>query len=524
MNRVYNLRKLLFVSFKFLLLTALFVLVTSCSKSTAVTPGPNPVPIVSPFERRISSGDGDAEERVDGSVNRSSTSLDIVDDPSTSPAQVIGLHFDDIYVPNGATVRSVFVRFTTKEGSFDATDLTIRAQASSNAPPIGSSSFGISVRARTEASVSWSPEDWLTLGDAGLAQTTPNLAPLIQEIIDRPGWQPGNALLLMIEGTGRRVAQSFDSDPAHAPLFHVEFDNSVHIDQFWVEPEPVDFGQEVTFSWSVADSDGDPLSCELDIDDDGVVDYALQDCEAVSSQTHTYQQPGTYIARLTASDDTGASRGKTNLVRVLIPQSVTVAAAGDIACDPANPQFRGGGGTPNHCRMKAVSDLMLDMDLDAVFALGDIQYDDGAYEKFLESYDPSWGRLKDITYPAVGNHEYQVPGAAGYYQYFGEAAGDPTKGYYSFDLGNWHIVVLNSECSQVGGCGEFSPQGQWLKADLAANPTKCALAYWHIPLYSSGGRAEENMRSLWEMLYSAGVDVVLTGHDHTYERFARMDS
>jgi hypothetical protein len=509
-------------SIRFLLSFAIFLLLVGCSQNASVTP--DPTPTISPFEGRISSSDNDAEERLDGSVNRSSTALDIVDDPSSSTNRVIGLRFEDIYIPNGATVRNAFVRFTTKEGSFDATDLTIQAHASSNAAPIGSSTFGLSTRARTQASISWSPEEWLTFGEAGQAQTTPNLAPVIQEVVDRSGWQPRNSLLVLIEGTGRRVALSFDADPTAAPFLHVEFDNSVQIDKFAVEPEPVDFGQGVTFGWSVTDTDGDPLSCTLDVDDDGIVDYALEDCKAVSNQTHTYAEPGTYNVRFTVTDDTLASRTTTTLARVVIPQSVTVAAAGDIACDPANPQFRDGGGTKKHSRMKAVSDLMLGMNLAAVFALGDIQYDDGAYEKFLESYDPSWGRLKDITYPAVGNHEYQVPGAAGYYQYFGEAAGDPTKGYYSFDLGNWHIVVLNTECSQVGGCGEFSPQGQWLKADLAANPTKCTLAFWHIPLYSSGGRAEENARSLWNTLYSAGADVVLTGHDHTYERFARMDS
>ncbi len=198
-----------------------------------------------------------------------------------------------------------------------------------------------------------------------------------------------------------------------------------------------------------------------------------------------------------------------------------IAGAGDIACDPANPNFNGGAGTANNCRMKATSDLLLGMNLNGVFVLGDNQYEDGAYDKFLQSYDPTWGRLKASTFPAVGNHEYLTAGASGYYTYFGAAAGDSTKGYYSYNLGAWHIVVLNSQCGPVGGCGVGSPQEQWLKADLAANSRQCTLAYFHHPRYSSG-RWGNNLYTdaFWQELYAAHADVVLAGHDHDYERFA----
>ena len=106
------------------------------------------------------------------------------------------------------------------------------------------------------------------------------------------------------------------------------------------------------------------------------------------------------------------------------------------------------------------------------------------------------------------------------FNYFGSAAGSPSQGYYSFDIGAWHLIALNSNCSSAGGCGSTSPQGQWLAADLAAHTNFCALAYWHIPLYSSGGRASSNTQSIWQTLYNNNVDVVLNGHDHIYERFA----
>jgi acid phosphatase type 7 len=121
----------------------------------------------------------------------------------------------------------------------------------------------------------------------------------------------------------------------------------------------------------------------------------------------------------------------------------------------------------------------------------------------------------------VGNHEYNTQGASGYFGYFGAAAGGPSKGYYSYNRGNWHVVALNSMCENVGGCGADSPMVRWLKRDLAANPRKCTLAYFHHPLFSSGPHGNQTkMRPTWGVLYAANADVVINGHDHTYERFA----
>src|SRR5215471_9686761 len=153
-----------------------------------------------------------------------------------------------------------------------------------------------------------------------------------------------------------------------------------------------------------------------------------------------------------------------------------IAAAGDIACDPASSSFQNGNGTSTRCHQKSTSDLLLKTDFADVLALGDTQYECGGYQAFLQSYDLSWGRVKSITHPVVGNHEYLSSGgtdcgidAAGYFNYFGAAAGNPSQGYYSYDIGTWHLIALNSNCSNVGGCGISSPQGQWLLADLAAH-------------------------------------------------------
>jgi hypothetical protein len=197
-----------------------------------------------------------------------------------------------------------------------------------------------------------------------------------------------------------------------------------------------------------------------------------------------------------------------------------VAAAGDIACDPSSSSFNGGVGTTGACRQKAVSDLVANGGVDAFLPLGDLQYESGTFDAFMASYHPSFGRLKAITYPAVGNHEYLTSGAAGYFQYFGAAA---QGGYYSFDLGAWHLIAVNSNCGKAGGCGEGSSQLNWLKADLAAHKTACTLAYWHHPRFSSGTHGNDAaMEPVWRALWSAGADVVLNGHDHVYERFARQ--
>jgi len=156
-----------------------------------------------------------------------------------------------------------------------------------------------------------------------------------------------------------------------------------------------------------------------------------------------------------------------------------------------------------------------------VMAVGDLAYPDGSKENFT-CYDKTWGRAKSRTRPAPGNHEFHAAGAAPYFNYFGAEAGDPKTGYYSYELGTWHIIVLNSECRDVGGCEAGSPQERWLRADLAAHPAACTLSYWHRPLFSSGSAHGNDLtvKPLFQALYQANADIVVGGHDHDYERFA----
>ncbi|MEP6993056.1 MAG: metallophosphoesterase [Acidobacteriota bacterium] len=159
-----------------------------------------------------------------------------------------------------------------------------------------------------------------------------------------------------------------------------------------------------------------------------------------------------------------------------------------------------------------------------VFTLGDNAYGSGTPEQFANCYAPTWGRFKDRTRPAAGNHDYLTLGAAGYFAYFGAAAGDPKKGYYSYDLGAWHVIVINSNCQEIGGCQKGSTQEKWLREDLAAHPALCSAAMWHQPRFSSADHGDDpGMSAIWKALYEAGAELVLSGHDHTYERLAPMD-
>ena len=205
-----------------------------------------------------------------------------------------------------------------------------------------------------------------------------------------------------------------------------------------------------------------------------------------------------------------------------------VAAAGDIACAP--PATR----TSSSCHHHETASLLAAGTYDAVLPLGDLQYECGQSSAYASVYDPAWGQFKSKSYPAAGDNEYgsqtcATPGASGYFSSFGGAASpnqpgctSACPGYYSYELGSWHVVVLNSNCSEpgVGGCGSTSPQGRWLAADLAAHPSQCTLAYWHVPRWTESGGVSSASSFFVTTLYNAGAEVILSGHNHLYARFA----
>jgi hypothetical protein len=206
----------------------------------------------------------------------------------------------------------------------------------------------------------------------------------------------------------------------------------------------------------------------------------------------------------------------------------TIAAAGDQACAPGTPK------DPTNCHHAETAELVERIDPDRVLGLGDHQYDSGAYEDFLASYDPTWGRFKSITRPTLGAHEFRTPGAEGYFTYFGELAGPGRRGYYAFDFRGWHFVALNSAAPdktdgdsvcQPETCGPDSPQVKWLKRDLRDQKAACTIVYWHHPRYSDGiHNSSTAVQTLWNVAYRNGVELVLVGHDHDYQRFKPLDA
>ncbi len=253
-----------------------------------------------------------------------------------------------------------------------------------------------------------------------------------------------------------------------------------------------------------------------------------------------------FIMIPTSSDGTDftsrESANKPELLMVTSGTSVppTSSADGSVDPDPAMPPSDAPDTTGNHSgdpilvgagdiatdnmkseqTAKILDKLFSTTSNGFIFTAGDNSNEDGTPEQFATQFNPTWGRHKIRLRPSPGNHDYHTSGASGYFGYFGAAAGPKGKGYYSYNLGAWHIISLNGNCSEIGGCGRGSPQEQWLRADLAQNTSACTLAYWHQPRFSSGSHSgTTSVQGLWQALYDYGAEVVLGGHNHLYERF-----
>jgi hypothetical protein len=261
-------------------------------------------------------------------------------------------------------------------------------------------------------------------------------------------------------------------------------------------------------------------------------DCASNGCTSISGATNaTYTlQFSDVLDRVdvvvTATNDGGSTSAESQPTSVVMRSGdPVIVAVGDIACAP--------GDHSNSCKQQQTATLAASQKPNDVLVLGDNQYNHGALSEYngAGAYDATWGVFNPIVHPVPGNHEYDTSGAAGYFQYFGSngvTTGSP-GGYYSFNVGSWHIIALNSDCSDAG-CSDSvagttsSAQVSWLQADLAANRSQCVLAYWHHPLFSSGNLGDSpGVAPLWTALYNAHADVVVNGHDHVYERFAQQD-
>jgi acid phosphatase type 7 len=259
----------------------------------------------------------------------------------------------------------------------------------------------------------------------------------------------------------------------------------------------------------------------------GTVQLTATAQPAKAASTFVWSSSNTGVATVSSSTGlvTGVAAGTATISAAAGGVTGTASVSVTTTPPPTNDPVLVGAGDIASCSSSGdeATAALLDDIAGTVYLLGDNVYDSGTATEYTNCYAPSWGRHKARTRPTPGNHEYNTANATGYYGYFGSAAGDPSKGYYSYDLGAWHIIVLNSNssCSTIS-CALDSAQDLWLRADLAAHSNVCTLAYWHHPRFNSGAAHGNNtaVANFWNALYAYGADVVLNGHEHIYERFA----
>lgn len=293
---------------------------------------------------------------------------------------------------------------------------------------------------------------------------------------------------------GAAAACSGGTGPVSAPVVHPGTNSST--------PAGAPYSLSATFSDT---SNQGPWSYEVNWGD-GNRSTGTKSSTGAITETHTYAADGNYQVGLTVTNQGGGSGDASLTVAVTDPVLIT---AGDI-------------GDCTRTRDDATGDL-LDEIPGIVMPLGDLAYLNGTPDDFTNCYAPNWGRQKHRTRPVPGNHDYYTPGAAGYFGYFGAAAGDPAKGYYDFVVGDWLVIVLNTGTEKAVDYEAGSPQEQWLRAELAAHSQQCVVALWHHPRFSTTtGRdlIRPEVTAIWQALYEYGVDLVLNGHDHNYQRWA----
>lgn len=453
----------------------------------------------------VAVGGDDVEQTETGSLLFASGDLALgVDD---SP-QTVGLRFLGVAIPPDHVVTAAWLQFRADETSSAAAALTIAGEAAADAAAFVRTSGSLSARPRTAASVAWAPAAW-TVGQAGPGQRTPDLAPVLQEIVDGPGWASGNALVLIVTGSGQRAADSFEG--GFGTKLHLEFEPAGDRPPALSLTSPASgsvfaAGDPISFVAAAADAEDGDLSAAVAFgsDRDGPLGSGAPVVRSDLS-------PGVHQISATVTDSAGNTVSA--IAQLVVTEGVArVLAAGDIA-------------SCGHERDEQTAALLDGLD-GLVLTLGDNAYPNGTAQEFASCYEPSWGRHKARTRPSAGNHDFNTSGATGYFGYFGAAAGPAPQGWYSFDYGGWHLVALNSNCAAIGGCGRSSPQGLWLEADLDANPSRCTLAYWHHPRFASSSNHGSSTltRELWAILQEHGADVALVGHDHNYERFAPQDA
>ncbi|UCB42209.1 MAG: PKD domain-containing protein [Dehalococcoidales bacterium] len=469
---------------------------------------------------RVVTGSDDAEEFTPpsssaGKVILSSSDLELGDNGSDN--QDVGIRFQDIEIPQGSAISSAYIQFQADETNSGDTNLAIYGEAIDDAPAFTTATNNITSRTLTTVSVAWSPLAWDTVGEAGPDQMTPDITPVIQEIINRDGWASGNSLVIIITGTGQRTAESYNGDAAGAPLLHIEYTGDPSVNQ----PPAVDAGSDafvvladsVSLDGTVSDDglpDGTLVTTWTQVSGPGVVVFG--DAGAVDT-TAIFADIGTYLLRLTADD--GEFQVSDDVIVSVIDTSgdvIRFAVIGDYGYD-SNPAS------------SDVANLVKSWNPDIIITTGDNNNPVGAtstidqnigqyYSDFIYPYEGVYGpgATTNRFFPILGDNDWVTDGATPYFGYFTLPGNER---YYDFTWGPVHFFVIDSDPSESDGVDSTSVQATWLQDRLAASSAPWKLVLAHHPPYSSGERVSDWMR--WPF-QEWGATAVLSGHNHIYER------
>jgi PKD repeat protein len=358
----------------------------------------------------------------------------------------------------------------------------------------------------SETGINWTNAPAIT-GSALVSSTAPTLNAYVDIPLPTSAVVPGNLVTFGLKGTGTNSLIVQSREGANKPQLVINSGGGTPgtpVGAFNASPSSGPAPLTVSFT---DQSTGGPTSWAWDFGDPG---SGSDNTSTIQNPLHTYASPGTYTVTLTPSNAVGTGTPATRTITVTDPPtggSNVLVGAGDIAdC----------GRTTDESTAQ-----LLDGIAGTVFVAGDGANPSGTATQYSTCYGSTWGRHKDRTRPAIGDNDYLTSGASGYFGYFGSAAGTAGQGWYSFDMGGWHVVVLNSECSAIGGCGANSPQTTWLRNDLAANSASCTVAILHEPRFTSLRTTPDGaFGPIWTALYNGGAELVLSGHRHHYERFA----
>ncbi len=469
----------------------------------------------------LRSGD-DVEEQANGWLYTNSSDLELT---LGNSSQTVGLRFRDLPIPQGAAITAAWIQFTADEPDSEPTALELRAVAADDAAAF-SGSHGVSTLALTNATTAWSPPPWTSVGDDGPDQRTPDLSAVITEVTARPGWAPGNDIAVVITGSGVRTADSYDGSPSTAPWLHVEYTT---------DPlPPVNLPPTVA---ATATGTTAPGSIVLDgtIGDDGLPDppgaLTVQWTQTGGPATAPIADPaavdttadlpvaGTYVFELTASDGELATSTAVEAVAdpEPAPDEASFAVLGDFGTAGTDPD--------------AVATLIDGLVVDYILTTGDnVQvpgsYDDlvgSRYAGYIGSYQGVHGpgAATNRFFPTLGNHDYTEPGGVqAYLDFFtlpgrGFTSSSGTERYYDVVLGPVHVFSID-------GYVDTEVQQAWLQQQLALSPSPWQFVLVHFPPYSSG---TDHGSSDWVQWPFAewGADIVLSGHDHIYERLSHDD-